>query len=99
MGIGATKQKTITPPPLPCSDDPTAAALRAELARRASGGSGPLPPAPRWADDGARGGGGGGDEDVPPQLAASRALVNEGLSGFLPRVKVTGERERERARG
>ena len=47
-----------------------------------------LSPPPRWARDAARKERGGGDDkDVPPQLSASRALANDGLSGFPARAK------------
>jgi hypothetical protein len=66
-------------------DAPVESLFAAELARRAAGGPVPsesVPPAPAWASS--------DDPDAPlppPQLAASRALVNEGLSGLIPRAR------------
>lgn len=76
----------ISPLPIP-ADGQVESLFAAELTRRAAGGPGPpdpsgsRPPAtPAWAS---------GDPDAPPppQLAASRALSSEGLSGLIPRAR------------
>ena len=70
----------------PASEDGPAveSLFAAELARRAAGGPSPseptIPPAPAWASDDP-------DAPPPPQLAASRALSSEGLSGLIPRAR------------